>query len=249
MSSLSVRFLKLKAVAASPDDVAAGSEEVADVLTWTWLWMQSYLMGKSAMKGTQITTDAPHLISVAGHLVDPVTPKAVMAQEQLSADDMQHINSMGTTWAIDHNLLGALIDELWKRVELAQLGLREMPFLKEQISGFPYSWTTGLPALTSAGGTAFIAQKSAADPCLYCPEIPSNWRGHMGGHIIRKLRNTGESKRDKAAKRMGNATAYPRCYVALQASYRQLHGNYTELRRGHPSLQTLEALLALQGTT
>ncbi|KAJ7872413.1 hypothetical protein B0H13DRAFT_1633871 [Mycena leptocephala] len=42
---------------------------------------------------------------------------------------------------------------------------------------------------------AFVSERSASGPCHY--KVPPNWRGHMGGHIIRKLRNPGESERDK----------------------------------------------------
>ncbi|KAK6971541.1 hypothetical protein R3P38DRAFT_3413219 [Favolaschia claudopus] len=204
------QILKVKAVVPSPDDVfAESSEETSLDSTWSWLWLGSYLMGKSAMKGTEIATDAPHIISVVGNLVEPVNPKAITAHDRLAAEDMQYINSTGTTWAMDHNLLGALTEQLWKRVEAAQTGLREMPIIKDEIAGFPYLWATGIPALLSEGGTAFITAKSAEDPCLYCPEVPSNWRGHMGAHILRKLRSVGEVEREKRGKKTGEVKTYP----------------------------------------
>jgi hypothetical protein len=141
---LTGQILKLKAVAASPGDTAEESGETADeAAMWTWLWLGSYLMGKSTMKTTQIATDAPHIVSIGGHLVEPLNLKAVAAHERLSGDDMQHINSTGMTWALDHILFRALIDELWKRVEQAQTGLRELPLLKDSLVGFPYCWATG----------------------------------------------------------------------------------------------------------
>ncbi|KAK6992977.1 hypothetical protein R3P38DRAFT_3078646 [Favolaschia claudopus] len=207
---MSGQILKLKAVVRTQDDVFSdSSEEIPIESTWSWLWLGSYLMTKSTIKGTQIATDTPHIISVAGHLVEPVNPKAVTAHDRLATEDMQHINSTGTTWAMEHNLLGALTEELWKRVEAAQTGLREMPNIKDELAGFPYSWATGIPALLSDGGTAFITAKSAEDPCLYCSEVPSNWRGHMGAHILRKLRNAGEVEREKRGKKTGEVKTYP----------------------------------------
>ncbi|KAJ7822764.1 hypothetical protein B0H13DRAFT_1919986 [Mycena leptocephala] len=58
------QILRLKAVAASSDDTAVESGGAADDSTWTWLWMGSYLMGKSTIKNTQISMDAPHTQSV-----------------------------------------------------------------------------------------------------------------------------------------------------------------------------------------
>ncbi|KAJ7828317.1 hypothetical protein B0H13DRAFT_2373300 [Mycena leptocephala] len=128
-------------------------------------------LGKT-IKNTQISMDAPHTISILGHIVEIINPKAVAAHDRLSVDEMQEIKLTGTTWALDDLLLRALIDELWKQVENAQMGLREMPLLKEALAGFPHSWSTGIPALLSDSGMAFVSERSASGPCLYCPEVP-----------------------------------------------------------------------------
>jgi hypothetical protein len=57
-------------------------------------------MGKSTIKNTRISMDAPHTISVLGHIVEIIHPKAVTAHDLLSVDEMQEINLTGTTWAV-----------------------------------------------------------------------------------------------------------------------------------------------------
>ncbi|KAJ7797094.1 hypothetical protein B0H13DRAFT_2392317 [Mycena leptocephala] len=117
---------------------------------------------------------------------DYLRDKDVPAHDRLCIDEMQEINSTGTTWALHDLLLCTLIDELWKMVENAQMGLREMPLFKEALAGFPYPWSTGISALLSNSDTAFVTDRSA-----------------------RKLLNASESERDKVAKRAGNTQTYP----------------------------------------
>ncbi|KAJ7154444.1 hypothetical protein C8R43DRAFT_885149 [Mycena crocata] len=189
---LTGQILRLKAVPSRPEDFPAESGDGIDDPALTWLWTGLYLMGKSIMKGTKIATDAPHLISVPGHLVEPINPTAISAHDRLSVEEVHQINSTGTTWAMNDVLLHTLIAQLWKRVEDSQMGLREVPSLKEIFSGFPYSLPS-LPALVSEAGTAFATAKSIRNVCLYCNETPTNWRGHMGGHILRKMRKAGDA--------------------------------------------------------
>ncbi|KAJ7437523.1 hypothetical protein FB451DRAFT_1416805 [Mycena latifolia] len=193
---LTGQILKLKAVTGRLEDTTqesnleqtSGDSGPPMPAKWTWLWL--------------------------GHLVEPISPNAVDVHGRLSTEEMQQVNSTGATSALDDGLLRALIIQLWKRVEDSSMGLREIPFLKEALAGFPYAWSTGLPALLSEGGTAFITAKSASDPCLYSPEIPSNWRGHMGAHIIRKIRKAGEIERDRKDKTAGTTTVYPQFHFA-----------------------------------
>ncbi|KAJ7429781.1 hypothetical protein B0H11DRAFT_2257746 [Mycena galericulata] len=207
---LTGQILTLKAVQSRPEDLSAESGQDLDGSGWTWLWLGSYLMGTSIMKGTKIATDAPHILSIPGHLVEPINPMAVNAHDRLSVAEVQQINSTGTTWALDDVLLRTLIVQLWKRVEDTQTGLRELPWIKEVLNGFPYCWTTGIPALISEGGTTMlISEKSCPNWCLYCSEVPGNWRGHMGGHILRKIRGAGEVEREKKDKKAGIIESYP----------------------------------------
>ncbi|KAJ7852233.1 hypothetical protein B0H13DRAFT_1904730 [Mycena leptocephala] len=214
---LTGQILRLKAVAASSDDTTVEFGETADDSTWTWLWMGSYLMGKSTIKNTQILMDAPHTISVFRHVVEIINPKAVAAHDRLSVDEMQEINLTGTTWALDDLLLCALIDELWKRVENAQMGLREMPLLKEALAGFPYSWSTGISALLSDSGMAFVTERSASGPCLY--KVP---RTGVATWVATSYENfeMRDSERDKVAKRTGNtqtlSAGRPECAITTK---------------------------------
>ncbi|KAJ7817460.1 hypothetical protein B0H14DRAFT_3742116 [Mycena olivaceomarginata] len=78
--------------------------------------------------------------------------------------------------------------------------LRALPDMKQVSPAFPYKNSSGQTSLVSDEATSLITEKSARS-CLYCPEIPKNWRAHMGGHILRRLRNSGE----RELKRKGRA--------------------------------------------
>ncbi|KAJ7818583.1 hypothetical protein B0H14DRAFT_3473659 [Mycena olivaceomarginata] len=58
---LTGQILRLKAVPALPEDAPESVEisQATSESTLSWLWLGSYLMGKSIMKGTKIATDAP----------------------------------------------------------------------------------------------------------------------------------------------------------------------------------------------
>ncbi|KAJ7509305.1 hypothetical protein B0H11DRAFT_2217026 [Mycena galericulata] len=75
---LTGQILTLKAVQSRPEDLSAESGQDFDGSGWTWLWLGSYLMGTSIMKGTKIATDAPHILSIPGHLVEPINPMAAL---------------------------------------------------------------------------------------------------------------------------------------------------------------------------
>ncbi|KAJ7838600.1 hypothetical protein B0H14DRAFT_2588444 [Mycena olivaceomarginata] len=61
---------------------------------WTWLWTGGSLMGKSVMKGTNISTDKLHIIIVVSRLMEPISPKAVNTHDRLPAAEMKQTNSM-----------------------------------------------------------------------------------------------------------------------------------------------------------
>jgi hypothetical protein len=200
-------------------------------------------MGKSMLKGTNISTDKPHLVTVVGHLVEPISPKAVDAHDRLSAVEMKQINSTGATSAFAHGFLRMLTIQLWQRVEVSKMGLKPLPALKEVLVGFPYTWATtgtsfaslsgkpvltsiisGIPALLSESGTSFLQEKSAADLCLYCTEVPSNWRGHMGAHIIRRLQNAEEIDRNRKENKARIVRVWPEvcCFISTFARHSSL---------------------------
>ncbi|KAJ7903282.1 hypothetical protein B0H13DRAFT_2512065 [Mycena leptocephala] len=86
---LTGQILKLKAVKSRPEDLSAESAQGFDESGWTWVWSGTYLMGKSMMKGTKIATDPPHILSVSGHLVEPINPMAANVHNRLSVDEVQ----------------------------------------------------------------------------------------------------------------------------------------------------------------
>lgn len=64
-------------------------------------------------------------------------------------------------------------------------------------------------ALQSEAGTALVAAK-LTQGCLYCPEVPKNWRAHIGAHLLRRLRGSGEPQAQAKKKlRTENQIPYP----------------------------------------
>ncbi|KAJ7828306.1 hypothetical protein B0H13DRAFT_1917158 [Mycena leptocephala] len=57
-------------------------------------------------------------------------------------------------------------------VSLAIMGLREMPLLKEALAGFPYSWSTGIPALLSDSGMASLPKDRPMALAFIVPRSP-----------------------------------------------------------------------------
>jgi hypothetical protein len=128
-----------------------------------------------------------------------------------------------------------LIIQLWQHVEDSKMGLKPLRALKEVLVSFLYMWATtgtlftslsgkpvltcivsGIPAPLSESGTSFLQEKSVADPCLYCTEVPSNWCGHMGAQIIRHLRNAGKIDQDRKENKAGVVRVWPEvcCFIS-----------------------------------
>jgi hypothetical protein len=148
-------------------------------------------MGKSTMKGSQIATDAPQLLSVAGHLVEPVSPTAVSAENRLTPEEMKEINSAGTTWAFNELFLRTLIVQLWKRVDGTQMGLREIPLLKVTLIGFPYCYSSGRQYKFNGGFTLIYSQEH---PPLFLKTVPNSLRRNrhqIRVFTVRKFLQTG----------------------------------------------------------
>ncbi|KAK6992303.1 hypothetical protein R3P38DRAFT_2802789 [Favolaschia claudopus] len=206
--NLTGQILLVKAVVPRPDDALNESEEICADSTWSWLWLGSYLMSKSSIRGKSPRT-LPILYPPEDILSNLLIPKRLPL-----TTDFPSMKCGSSTPRARHGQWIMVywwrsLSSLWKRVEAEQTELREMPNIKDALIGFPYLWATGIPALISAGGTEFLTAKFSDDPCLYCSEVPSNWRGHMGAHILRKLRNAGEIERDKKDKKSGQVKTYP----------------------------------------
>ncbi|KAJ7498345.1 hypothetical protein B0H11DRAFT_1642706, partial [Mycena galericulata] len=190
---LTGQIVHLEAVKTMRDDIMidVDSNTAAPILedSWTWIWTGTFLTGTSKMKATGILTTKPVVLTVPGVMVELINPSVVDANGRLSEQGAKGINSSGTTWALHHPSLSILL------IKLEGSNLRSLPRVKESIN-FPYKSASGIVscgemALLSEAGTALVADKSTQG-CLYCPEIPKNWHAHMGGHILRRLRNSGE---------------------------------------------------------
>ncbi|KAJ7182231.1 hypothetical protein C8R43DRAFT_1143909 [Mycena crocata] len=209
------QILLLKAVPSIPEDAEDG--EVDELSSeWTWLWRGTYLMGTSEMKGTDIATDSPLTLTVPGHLVELINPNVADAGDRLTDEEVKYINSTGATWALDDVGLRAVMVELWKRFESAKLNIKtSLPYFKPQLDGFPYTWSSGKHAMVCDEATSLIGTLDGI-PCLYCPEIPANWRAHMGAHILRKLNGIAEPVTKKTK---GTASAPTVIYPEVAESY------------------------------
>ncbi|KAJ7909926.1 hypothetical protein B0H13DRAFT_1616140 [Mycena leptocephala] len=205
---LTGQIVHLEAVTTTPDDIAVDDNSGTATLqegSWTWLWTGTFLTKVSKMKTTGLLTTKPVIVTVPGVMVELVNPPVVDAHGRLSEEAAKGINSAGTTWALHHPPLGILIVKLSQRLNEGS-NLRSLPKIAAS-SGFPYKSASGIVivALISEAGTALVEDKSTQG-CLYCPEVPKNWRAHIGAHVLRRLRNSGEPEPKKKANAEGANT-------------------------------------------
>ncbi|KAJ7679989.1 hypothetical protein B0H14DRAFT_3908259 [Mycena olivaceomarginata] len=210
---LTGQILHLQSVPTTTDDTDTADDptETSPLEgSLTWLWLGTFLTGTSKMKDTDILTTKPITLTVPGIMVELVNPTVIDAHGRLPAECVKGINSSGTTWAFHDAALRVLVVKLSLRLNDGS-NLRALPNVKQVSPAFPYKNSSGEVSLVSDESTALISEKSARG-CLYCPEIPKNWRAHMGGHILRRLRNSGEPepKRKGRADAQALAVTYPR---------------------------------------
>ncbi|KAK7016105.1 hypothetical protein R3P38DRAFT_3569764 [Favolaschia claudopus] len=187
---LTGQIVHLESVEATSADLVGddGSSPVKD--STSWLWTGAFLTCASKMKGSSVSTIKPVLITVPGTMVELINPAVVEAHGRLSEDSMKNINSAGTTWALHHPYLTVLLSQLSQRLA----DLRSLPSVTESAK-FPYK-SAGKANLVSERGTLLLADKSSL-ACLYCLEVPKNWRAHIGAHILRRIRQSGEPEPKK----------------------------------------------------
>ncbi|KAK7059407.1 hypothetical protein R3P38DRAFT_2496243 [Favolaschia claudopus] len=187
---LTGQIVHLESVEATSADIVGddGSSPVKD--STSWLWTGAFLTCASKMKGFSVSTVKPVLITVPGTMVELINPAVVEAHGRLSEDAMKNINSAGTTWALHHPYLTVLLNQLSQRLA----DLRGLPSVTESAK-FPYQ-SAGKAILVSERGSLLLADMSNL-ACLYCPEVPKNWRAHIGAHILRRIRRSGEPEPKK----------------------------------------------------
>ncbi|KAK7063420.1 hypothetical protein R3P38DRAFT_2492280 [Favolaschia claudopus] len=186
------QIMHLEAVRTTPDDILDGESMEEG---WTWLSTGAFLTKTSKMQATGILTTKPVIVTVPGILVELVNPTVVDARGRLSEQAAKGLNSAGTGWALRHSSLDFLLAKLSQSLSDTTAGLRAIPKVGESVH-FPYKLPQGQVALKSESGTALVAT-NPAQRCLYCPEVPKNWRAHIGAHILRHLRGSGEPKAKK----------------------------------------------------
>ncbi|KAK7012531.1 hypothetical protein R3P38DRAFT_3588444 [Favolaschia claudopus] len=186
------QIMHLEAVRTTPDDILDGESMEEG---WTWLSTGAFLTKTSKMQATGILTTKPVIVTVPGILVELVNPTVVDARGRLSEQAAKGLNSAGTGWALRNSSLDFLLAKLSQSLSDTTAGLRAIPKVGESVH-FPYKLPQGQVALKSESGTALVAT-NPAQRCLYCPEVPKNWRAHIGAHILRHLRGSGEPKAKK----------------------------------------------------
>ncbi|KAK7015827.1 hypothetical protein R3P38DRAFT_2543278 [Favolaschia claudopus] len=220
---LTGQIVHLEAVKATSADLVGDEESTSAVAdnSVTWLWTGTFLTRASKMKGTTVLTAKPVIVTVPGTTVELINPAVVDAHGRLSQAAANTINSSGTTWAIYHPYLVVLLTKLSQRLD----NLRSLSLVKESLK-FPYKSLSGEAALISDRGAALLSDKSSQG-CLYCPEIPKNWRAHIGAHILRRLRGSPEpsiKKKARSGEEVGDTmpcgycgrSGHPECQVKMK---------------------------------
>ncbi|KAK6981400.1 hypothetical protein R3P38DRAFT_2578449 [Favolaschia claudopus] len=184
---LTGQIVHLESVEATSADIVGDDGSAPGRDSTSWLWTGAFLTCTSKMKGLAVTTTKPVLITVSGTMVELINSAVVEAHGRLSEDAIQNINSAGTTWALHHPYLTVLLNQLSQRLA----DIRGLPSVTESAK-FPYK-SSGMiqvprkAILVSERGTLLLADKTSL-ACLYCLEVPKNWRAHIGAHILRRMR-------------------------------------------------------------
>ncbi|KAJ7727820.1 hypothetical protein DFH07DRAFT_970034 [Mycena maculata] len=214
---LTGQIVHMEAVSSTEDDLAIDGDPSLIQNSLTWLATGSFLTGKSKMKGTTISTTKPVILTLPGIMTELCNPAVVDSHGRLSNEAAKGINSAGTTWALHEASLCVLLVKLQQRVQEAS-NIRLIPNVKQSSVGFPYKNKSGQLGLVSESLTALITD-TAANSCLYCPEILKNWRAHIGAHILRRLRNSGEPPPKKKARTDVEVVSYPRVGDSLPCGF------------------------------
>ncbi|KAJ7662776.1 hypothetical protein DFH06DRAFT_1088352 [Mycena polygramma] len=214
---LTGQIVHMEAVQSTEDDLAIDGDPSLVENSLTWLATGSFLTGKSKMKGTAISTTKPVILTLPGIMTELVNPAVVDSHGRLSEEAAKGMNSAGTTWALHEASLRVLLVKLQQRVQEGS-HIRLIPTVKQSSVGFPYKNKSGQLGLVSEPLTALVAD-TAANSCLYCPEIPKNWRAHIGGHILRRLRMSTELPAKKKARTEREVVSYPRVGDSLPCGF------------------------------
>lgn len=135
---------------------------------WSWVWDGGFLMSDAPMRGSDVVTEKPCMISVAGRLCSPqVDGRTVIARDRLFEDNLSRINSAGTTWEYDEGQLLTLSMTLWTSLIHDKVRIDTLPLLPSAAQGgFPYLFegmhriVSSLPHLIPALITFIIACRS-----------------------------------------------------------------------------------------
>lgn len=119
-------------------------------------------MADSPMRSSEVVTEKAYIISVAGRFCSPqVDCHSVFAHNRLFDDDLQKINSAGTTWEVEEDHLLLLSANLWATLDKEGVRVDAFPALSLSARGeFPYVYE----------GTLRVAV-SHPSPSLFSPLI------------------------------------------------------------------------------
>ncbi|KAI0068069.1 hypothetical protein BV25DRAFT_1875223 [Artomyces pyxidatus] len=177
---------------------SAGATDSVNTSPWSWVSTGRFATTETALRNADsVYTEKVPKISVAGQLTRVVNANIVQAEDHLSGLDTRSINSAGTVWELDEDLLSVLSLELWDVVSTSGIALTLLPAVDKCV-GFPYLTTDGKVALESQSGSLQLANEIATSvdrACHFCGETISgpqdHWRGHIGKHLLHHIRGTG----------------------------------------------------------
>lgn len=107
---------------------------------WVWVWDGGFVMADAKMRGSQVVTEKPSLISVAGRFCSPrVDYRTVNAQERLAEDATRKINSAGTTYEFDEQSLLVVSMQIWDSLAKDSVPVDALPMVPSSTrGGVPY---------------------------------------------------------------------------------------------------------------
>ncbi|KAK7434628.1 hypothetical protein VKT23_020094 [Stygiomarasmius scandens] len=180
---------------------ASAPSEDSEDSQWAWFWDGSYHEISSAVKGIDgMLTDKEVLITVSSALAQPVNPHIFDAgaqQDALGLDDtdLQRFNSLHLSWAMKHDDLLVLMEDLWETFASTAKPTKTLPLVKNA-PGMPYMLPDGSTPLLVQDGAMQLAQEhttgtEVSRQCHCCGEWIKGanfWRAHIGTHILRSQR-------------------------------------------------------------
>lgn len=126
----------------APPSLPYASAENSPSLNWVWVWDGGFVMADAKIRGSQVVTEKPCMLSVAGRFCSPqVDCRIVDAEERLPKDALGKVNSASTTWEFDEEHLLLLSTSLWEMLVKDEVRIDTLPVVPSNArDGIPYSF-------------------------------------------------------------------------------------------------------------